>query len=282
VQELVDASAKAMERQDWMAASAGWREAKRLARKPDDRQLVKDLEARLADAGKTQIEQARQMIRDKAYVEALDQYDLISRAFAGTWPGGQATRILQHAATDPVLKLPYQEVRARRLSEELDQFIHDAQHQEQAAQNPPAPQTQPAGTRPFRPLPLGGPQRVSAMASLDPTQRGRAIDMLARIVRECSLSPTGKLAQMDLEDLNQRGLVQEVQVQQDRQEARRLLQTAHNYRANNRADLAAPIYQQIIRDYPDTPEAKEALEALRQPYYPQMQVGPRRVPGPVR
>ena len=266
LQTLVGSASQAAEQRDWQSAARDWRAARGLARTSKDRQQLKPLEGRLKEAALAELKQARQMLRDRAFAEAVERYDWVAQTFAGLTPAAQAQSWLERAAKDPVLRLPYQEVQARKLYRQVDDLVRKSQQQTGGGAGSAS---QPA------PMILESFQRAEAIAKLGPADQATAVRLLAQIVREYGQSPTGRLAGADLEALREAGVVHDVQMRQGRREAIRLLGLAENYRQNGRYDAAREVYERVIREYPETPEADEARRALRnsEPYI-ERRIGP--------
>ena len=205
LQTLVGSASQAAEQRDWQSAARDWRAARGLARTSKDRQQLKPLEGRLKEAALAELEQARQMLRDRAFAEAVERYDWVAQTFAGLTPAAQAQSWLERAAKDPVMRLPYREVQARKLYRQVDDLVRKSQQQ---AVGGAGSASQPA------PMILESFQRAEAIAKLGPADQATAVRLLAQIVREYGQSPTGRLAGADLEALREAGVVHDVQMRQ--------------------------------------------------------------------
>ena len=217
---------------------------------------ILDIYKQLDAEGARLLAQADKLYNEGKYLEALKSYGRISREFASLPVGWSAAAALRSAKNDPVVRNYIQEAAAQVLAELANRKI--AAFFRAKARSTTKPATKPAKAPTS--MPAG---RVEQIRQLDIETQLEVVDLLKKIAKLYGSSPTGKKAVADLETLKQdKPLQQRLARHRLARKARQAFKLAEMYHAGGLLEKAAEYYREVIRKYPETPEAEEAEKAL--------------------
>lgn len=215
---------------------------------------------KLEKEGRKLLRQAEEKYTRKEYAEALVQYQRIVMAF-GRLPCARAARDAVAAAEkNPEIQEVLQEAKAQVLGETIEKIIARAD-----AAEPPAA-TGPDKVKGKGPKPKGRPprpSRVERIRKLNAENQIRVMDLLEKLAKLYPITPTGRRAGEDLQEL-QSDEEFRLALSQRRLavKAGAALRRARTYEQAGMGDKAVEYYEQVVRDYPDTPEAREAQSRI--------------------
>jgi len=190
--------------------------------------------------GRRRLKEADEAYRDGRFLAALAAYESISRVF-GWLPSGQAAKkAIKRAESDPLAQAAVQEPTAVGLSKLIDGIVR------QGRQGRSRPASRPASA----------PSRVSRIRQLAVDKQAKVVDLLEKIVRNCPLAPTGKLAAAELAQLRaDQAFTDALKAYRRTSKAVRALKRARMYDKAGMTEKAVDYYRQVIVDFPDTDQA---------------------------
>jgi len=207
-----------------------------------------DLAGKLQKIGAERFSAAEELYQRGEYLRAVEAYRQIAATFP-LLPVGQAARqALIEARDDPEVQAAINEARAARLFDRLAAML--------------APTTAPT-TRPADNAARRRAVTAAAITALKDDAFRRAVDILEDIVRSFGGAPTADKAGAILRTILADA---EAKARLDRlRRARRMEQALAKARMYHKAGLvakAAEMYRQVIKDFPDTPQAAQAAGYL--------------------
>ncbi|MFB3892512.1 MAG: tol-pal system YbgF family protein [Phycisphaerae bacterium] len=237
---------------DWVAAKDALDQALRNCVDQAVAEALGPLATQIEKEGRNELAAATQLYDQAKYVEALKEYGRISRTFIGLPVGTAALEALKAAEADPNAKAGVQEAKALPINGVVERILDGAS----SGTSRPAsqPSSAPAGPSPNRPA------RIKALAA---DKQLEVVDTLTRIATLFPLSPTGMQAAADLEELKADKAFQDsITRQRTAAAAKAALNKAQLYRDSGMTAKAVEAYKEVIANFPDTPEAKQAQAAL--------------------
>lgn len=205
---------------------------------------------RLNQIGSEQLKQADEAYRKADYPKALADYERIAATFAALPVAVQAREALSRVRDDPEVQAALKELRARKLFKHIEGMVASGRR---AAT---APATRPAE---------GAPVVVNAetVKALKDRQFIRVVDSLENLLKVCSGSPTGDRAGELLDRLRAEPATK-LRLERVRRarRAEQALARANTYRKAGLLKKAAGLYRQVMKDFPGTPQAREAAAQL--------------------
>lgn len=251
--EELTAAEKALADGKWHKAWRSLKLAAALATDQGQADHISRLLGKLEDEGQKLIRQADQACNSGKYAQAVQKYTVVSRRFGALPSAAAARKSLKDIASDPVAQEVLQEAKAVELEKLVNRIL--ARHLPKAEANSVLsvgrrPTTQPS-------------DRVDLIKAIPPEEADSVINTLWRIVKMYPLCPTARRAKADLKSLKADKTFQASMKRfRDRRKARGLLQRAQAFAGAGLADKAMQDFKEIIRLYPDTPEARDARRML--------------------
>ena len=177
------------------------------------------------------------------YLQAVDEYRRIAATFAPLPVAKAARRAMVEARDDPEVQAAIDEVRAARRFKYVAALL----------QPTTAPTTRPAAAPRRRPV------TAEAIMALTDGPFRRAVDTLESIVRSFGGAPTAGQVRAILRAIRADAKATARLVRLRRaQRAAQALAKAEAYEKAGLASKAAGLYRQLIKDFPDTPQAARA------------------------
>jgi tetratricopeptide (TPR) repeat protein len=254
-QEEIAAAEKALGEQKWFAAWDALHRASTLAIDPAHALRIRALLQQLEAEGRKLLEKADAAYEAGKFADAIAQYTSVSRLFGGLPCASDARGSLKKAESDPLAQKALQELKAT----EQDTLVQRVLAKYFGG---PSASTRPAAAT--RPTAMAQPaDRVGQIRQIPAQDAIAVIDTLQRIVNLYPLSPTADRARQDLQSLQADNDFQaSLQRARDSQQARSLYQRARAFLSAGMADKALEDCREIIRRFPNSPEAAQAKAIL--------------------
>lgn len=248
----------AIAKDDWVQAKEAFDQALLICVDKALGDELGELASQLEVQGRRELAQAGTAFESGDYVWALKEYGRISRTFMPLPVGKEALALLKQAEADPKAQAGVQEVKALALNTNLERML--------AAQTTTAT-SGPASRPASQPAAIIAPtaNRPARIKLLPPEKTLEAVDSLTRIATLFPLSPTGKQAAADLEELKGDKAFQDALAKlRQAAAAKAALGKAQMYRDTGMTVKAVELYQEVIANFPGTAEAQKAKDALAQ------------------
>lgn len=256
------------EKKNYGAAREATDSAKHLLTDKDDVERLVDLMQKLEVVGAAQLKANQKLLAEKKYKKYLRGLRRIAYQF-GTLPCGQRARNrLIDAANDPNMQAGLQELKAAGLEQLVQQIVEG--HFRARARSVKAKQPASSGGKDTedtqaRPgpttMPAGRAERIKLM---DAKKQARVVTLLQQIVKLFPHSAAAERARDDLDVLlADKAFVQKLAVAEAGRDAKRAFCKAENYHRAGLNAKAIKLYKEVIKKFPDTPQAKQAAEQIQ-------------------
>lgn len=241
---------------------------------PEDLKVLQEILIRLDAEGQSQLKDAEELYQGKKYPEALRGFRRVAFNFGNMPCGKQARARLKALSNDPALRTHALEIRASLIDGRIERMITGyykakARAAGQKAKPKPKTKTDPAeATKP--PMDKLGmsavampADRVDRIKGLDPLKQAQVVTLLQQIIKAYGDSPTGQRARQDYQTLLlDRTFVETVARIKGAQDVKRAYSKAESYRKAGMRKKAVLLYQDVVKRYPDTPEAEKAAQQV--------------------
>jgi len=188
------------------------------------------------------------------YKDAIKQYALIAARMDGLPAAKEASRKLQAARNDPVVRAAAREADAEDgystvaaiIEAQRKAMIHQADAQ--AGEGAPAPKQ---------------PSDIEAIAKMTIPKKAALLVALEGLKNRYADTEAGKKATNLLTQLQaDKELIGAVKQWQDKEKVRQLFEKAQTYETNKMPDKAIGFYEELLRNYPDSEYAEKAKACL--------------------
>jgi len=188
------------------------------------------------------------------YKDAIKQYASIAVRMDGLPAAKEASRKLQAARNDPVVRAAAREAEAEEgystvttiIEAQRKAMIHQADAQ--AQEGAPAPKQ---------------PSDVEVIAKMTIPKKAAILVALEGLKSQYADTEAGKKATKLLTQLQaDKELIRAVKQWQDQEKVRQLFEKAQTYETNKMPDKAIGFYEELLRDYPDSEYAEKAKARL--------------------
>ena len=221
---------------------------------------IKSLYEKLEKEGRKELDQAEKQYARAEYAKALKAYQLISLKFGQLPCAREARAAIMAARENPEVQSVLLEVVASVLDKQVARIISLATGASSSAGADGDKAAKKAKSE-KRGTPRSG--RIEQIRKLDKDKQVKVMDMLKRIAKLYPQTPTGRRAGADLQELESDEAFREaLNVHRLAVKVAAALRRAETYEKAGMLDKAVMYYKQIVRDYPDTPEAEEASKRI--------------------
>jgi len=252
-EEELAAAQKALADKKWHNAWQSLKLAAALATDQGQVDRISRMLGQLQDEGKKLLQQADQAYDSGKYGQAVEEYTGVSRRFGALPCAAAARKSLDQINSDPVAQEVLQEAKAAELEKLVTATI--ARHLSKAEANSALSPGRRPTTQPT--------ERVALIKALTPDQADSVVNTLGRIVKMYPLCPAARRAKADLKSLQaDKDFQASLKLFRNRRRARGLLQRARAFASAGLADKAIQDFKEVIRLYPDTPEAQDARRVI--------------------
>jgi tetratricopeptide (TPR) repeat protein len=216
------------------------------------------------------LEEADAAFRRAEYVEAIEAYEQINRSFGGLPMAKTARRRLEDAKEDPSVQAAMKEGRAVTMFAGVDRLIQRQRRKLADAQAESSGRAGPTATAPAtRPAEKPLPEKIAAMKPLDVIRSMDdehfldAVGRLERLAKACKPAPTA-LKAADWVARLRKDKATNARIARLRQgkQAENDLARAEMYDKAGMLRKAAELYEQVVKDHPESPLAAKASRRL--------------------
>jgi len=248
----VAAARSDMEKKNWVEARSHLNVAECLMTDKSQEDILRPMYEKLEEEGRKLLNAATALFKAEKFLEALKGYQRISMTFGQLPCAREARTALAQAESHPAVQAFFLEAKAEVLDERIAQILDG-----QVSENP-------AGTsRPAKEAKRGRAERIRGLKDAD--RQMEAVDLLTTLVESYPTTDAGKRAERDLQELlSDESFRSTVDKHRLAGKAAAALKRAKVYQDSKMLDKAIQYYQEVIREYPDTAEAAEAAERIRQ------------------
>lgn len=249
--EEVAAAQREMGKQNWREARSHLNIAEGLMIEKAQKDQLKGMYDKLEEAGRKLFNDATKQFKAKEYGKALRDFQRISVTFGQLPCARDARSAIEQAASVPDVQMVLQDIKAAAVDEKVGRIIEAKLSSEgDGSPKPPAPVK---GKTPRK------SRRVNQIRKLPPETQIEVVDLLTMVAEHYPLSPTGKRAEQDLQELySDDAFRTALDLHRLAEKAKAALRRAETYRKSGMHDKAREYYKEVIQKYPDSPEANEA------------------------
>jgi len=251
----VTAAQRDMGKQDWRAARSHLNIAEGLMIDKDQKDQLKALYTKLDQAGRKLYDAAVEQFKAKQYGKALREFQRISVVFGQLSSARDARNAIEQAASTPEVQAVLQDIKASAIGDKVDRII-EAKLSSEGADPPPS-------DKPVKGKAPRKPRRVALIRKLPVETQDEVVGLLTMAAEQYPLSPTGKQAEKDLQELySDEQFRTALDLHRLSAKAQAALRRADTYRKSGMNDKAREYYKEVIQKYPDSPEADEATKRI--------------------
>ncbi len=257
--ELASARAYITE-EKWLEGRRSLDSAMRFAVDDPQRKQITALYKELASEAQRQLDEAKSAYEKKKYAEAIEAFARIGSVFGRAPAAVKARRAIEEAEHDPDARSAAQDHRASMQEKLIEKML--------SASDPhptSAPTSQPASQPTSNPTsnPTSAPTRLSRIKRLPLPRQLEIMERLKRISSKFPDTPAGKRAADDVEAMkaDEAYMASEAKLRRAHQ-AQRALKKAEMYEKAGLTAKAVRYYEELIEDFPNTPEAAKAKAKL--------------------
>ena len=252
--EEVAAAQREMGKQNWREARSHLNIAEGLATEKAQKDQLKGLYLKLEEVGRKLFNAATMQFKAKEYGKALREFQQISVVFGQLPCARDARDAIEQAASVPQVQAVLQDIKASAIDEKVDRIIVETLSSEGNGSGEPA---KPAKGTPRK------PRRVNQIRKLPPETQVEVVGLLTTVAEQYPLSPTGKQAEQDLQELySDEEFRTKLDLQRLVEKAKAALRRAETYRKSGMHEKAREYYKEVVQKYPDSPEADEAAKRM--------------------
>jgi tetratricopeptide (TPR) repeat protein len=250
--EKIGAAEAAMARQRWGTALEELEGALEYSPSPAQFQRIRQLYEALEAEGQRQLTAVDELVRQRKYEEAMDQYRRIVREFIPLPSALKARATLGQLRNDPAVRRVIQQGQAEKMIRELQAILTA-----ELAIEPLSATSRPADAADKKPG--AATRRFQGVKDLSAEGQDRAMDLLERIVSRCPDCPAGQSAAKELAALKaDKQFYEEFLARRQARQAETILRLAQGLRQAGRLDKALLYYRKVLTDFPKTPAAQRA------------------------
>jgi len=251
----VAAAQREMGKKDWRAARSHLNVAEAVIIDKAQKDQLKALYVKLEEAGRTLYNAAAKQFKAKEYGTALRAFQRISVTFGQLPCAREARTVIEKAASLPDVQAVLQDIKAAAVDEKVGRIIEAKLSSE--GNGSPTPPKPAKGKAPRK------PRRVPQIRKLPLETQIEVVDLLTMAAERYPLSPTGKRAEQDLQELySDDGFRTALDLHRLSERAKAALRRADTYRKSGMNDKAREYYKEVVQKYPDTPQAYEATKRM--------------------
>ena len=240
----------------------------------EDIKVLQEVLIAIDTEGQSQLKDAEGLYQTKKYPQAMRGYRCVAFNFGNLPCGKQARARLKALSKDPALRTQALEIRAALIDDRIRTIVsgyYKAKARAAAQKANPKPKTKsdPTAAKKTPVDNLGMPggempaDRAERIKGLDPRRQAQVLTLLQQIIKAYGDSPTGQRARQDYEKLLlDRTFVQTVARMRAGQDVKRALSKAESYRKAGMRKKAIVLYRDVVKRYPDTPEAQVASKQV--------------------
>ena len=258
-----------------------------------------DQKVKLEEIALKLLKQTDQLYHKGQYAQAVESYERLNRLFATLQAGAMARQAIAAAQRDPACQAALEEHQAQIIDDRIQRIIEThnklkkttaprptAKPKPTVAQpktpsvDKPEPSKKPDGPKvqsqilkpngkttgqPPSPVATGTllqmPTRSESIRELSSERQVQVMKYMLHIVEKYPATLVGQQAAKDLQQLgDDTELMDKIQSFEKQKKVRQLLGKAEMFHKSNMTKPALNAYQQIIEQFPDTPEAQVARE----------------------
>lgn len=283
-ERLMEGAEEFYQKKRWSAALENASLARGAIIDTADRDRVITLLEELNKEGHIQLGEAKRLYEAGKYKESLRALRRVAYHFRGLSSGTTAAGLVRQAKHDPKMQAGLQEARAAGLTRLINSIILNHYRQEERKARKTQPTTRPAPVTPATPkvaagadlddpdapemptenLPANLPAtRVDQIRGLPHDKQARVMTLMVQLAKLFPRAESGQRAARDVMTLQtDKSFMDHLARTARAREAKRALSKAQTYHKGGLLDKSVLLYRDVIKRFPDTPQAAEAKKAL--------------------
>jgi len=258
-----------------------------------------DLKVKLEEIALKLLKQTDQLYHKGQYAQAVESYERLNRLFATLQAGAMARQSIAAAQRDPACQAALEEHQAQIIDDRIQRIIDTHNKLKKTTAPPPTVKPKPTVAQP-KPSPvektnppknpgetqvdtslvkpngkttaqtpspvvtgtlLRMPTRSESIREMSPERQVQTMKYMLQIVEKYPGTLVGQQVAKDLQQLgSDKELMEKIQSFEKKKKVRQLLGKAEMFHKSNMVKPALNAYQQILEQFPNTPEAEIARE----------------------